>query len=127
MINLHLLTKISGYDSSFRKQMLQLIINQYESVKEQTIRFIDEERWNACHILFERYLHDLQPYCQARFLDELQTLYMTMKSAEDNEIKSLCAKRFMNTVQNGLAEAKRAILGAAEAKEQAHNIDLDKA
>ena len=107
--------------------MLQLIINQYESVREQTVRFIDEERWNACHILFERYLHDLQPYCQARFLDELKTLYMTMKSAQDNEIKALCAKRFMNTVQNGLAEAKRDILGAKETTEQVHNIDLDKA
>lgn len=127
MINLHLLTKISGYDSSFRKQMLQLIINQYESVKEQTIRFIDEERWNACHILFERYLHDLQPYCQARFLEELQTLFMTMKAAEDSEIKTLCAKRFMNTVQNGLAQAKKDILGATVTKESAHNIGLDKA
>ena len=127
MINLHLLTKISGYDSSFRKQMLQLIINQYESVKEQTIRFIDEERWNACHILFERYLHDLQPYCQARFLEELQTLYMAMKTSEDGEIKSLCAKRFMNTVQNGMAEAKKDILGASPVNESAHNIDLDKA
>ncbi|MFT4778943.1 MAG: hypothetical protein ACI923_001477 [Flavobacteriales bacterium] len=127
MINLHLLTKISGYDSNFRKQVLQLIINQFETVRDHAFKFIEEERWNACQILFERYLHDLQPYCQAGFLEELQTMCNTMKTAEDNEIKILCVKRFVNTLQNGLVDAKTDILTADTVKDQAHNIDLDRA
>ncbi len=127
MINLHLLTKISGYDSNFRKQVLQLIVTQFESVRDQALEFIKEDRWNACQILFERYLHDLQPYCQASFLEELKTLYNTMKTAQDKEIKALCAKRFINTLQNGLVDAKSSLLTSGTAKNLTHNIDQDKA
>lgn len=127
MINLHLLTKISGYDSNFRKQVLQLIVTQFESVRDQALDFINAGRWNACQILFERYLHDLLPYCQASFLEELKTLYNTMKTAQDKEIKELCAKRFINTLQNGLVDAKSSLLSSDTVKNSTHNIDLGKA
>ncbi|MFT5980727.1 MAG: hypothetical protein ACI898_001500, partial [Flavobacteriales bacterium] len=57
----------------------------------------------------------------------LQTMCNTMKTAEDNEIKILCVKRFVNTLQNGLVDAKTDILTADTVKDQAHNIDLDRA
>lgn len=127
MINLHLLTKISGYDSNFRKEVLQLIIKQYENVRLEAMKFMEEERWNACQLLFDRYLHDLQPYCQASFLDDLKTLYNTMKTAQDTEIKSLCAKRFLNSLQNGIVEAQAAMMNVETSANPSRSIALDKA
>ncbi|MCH2199613.1 MAG: hypothetical protein MK081_12610 [Flavobacteriales bacterium] len=106
MINYHLLTKISGYDSDFRKQILEMIANRFERANAEALRYVSERRWSANYLLLERYLHDLQPYTQPSFMQELNDNLSLIKEADSDEERDLRTKFLLNTIHNGLVQAQ---------------------
>ncbi len=106
MINLHLLTKASGFDYEFRCEVIAMIESRFKRVSEQTQSFIEQKRWTACYLHLEHYLCDLQPYSEAEFITDLQRIVKAIRQANSDQQRMLLAKRFLNSVELGLLSAR---------------------
>lgn len=104
MINLHLLTKISGFDSTYRNQITSLISAQAERVSSQVLELLQARKWAHCQVTLERYIHDIQPYCQPSFIEELLQDLDGFSKAEAPEMKEMICKHILNTIQNSLVQ-----------------------
>lgn len=105
MINLHLLTKISGFDKTFRRDIINMMASRFKRVSHNVYRLIGEKRWSACYICLEQYLHDLQPYSEEHFIQALHADLRQLRDAHHEEAKEHSAKRFLSSVELGLAAA----------------------
>ena len=104
MINLHLLTKISGFDSTYRNQITSLISSQAERVSNQVHELLKAQKWAYCQVTLEKYIHDIQPYCQRSFIDGLLQDLDGFAKAEAPEVKEMICKHILNTIQNSLVQ-----------------------
>lgn len=111
MINLQLLTKVSGYDSTFRRRVLDMIANRFERVNRETLSFLEQKRYAAVYLHLKQYLHDLQPYTRLSEMNELKDQLIKLHDAGTPEEQDMRCKFLLNQIRNGLAQA---------------NINLDK-
>lgn len=104
MINLHLLTKISGFDSTYRNQITSLISSQAMNVSAQVLEMLQAKRWAYCQVTLEKYIHDIQPYCQPSFITTLLEDLDGFTKAEAPELKEMICKHILNSIQNNLVQ-----------------------
>lgn len=109
MINLNLLSKVSGCDQAFKNEILKMISSRYNRIRVQAEVLIEQKRWTACYLFFEQYLHDLEPYSQLAFVNDIKEDLRQLRSATTPEDKERMARRFMSTVELGLTTAKAAV------------------
>lgn len=114
MINLHLLTEVSGYDAGFRLKILTMIELRFERVRERTTMLTECQRWTACYLYLEQYLHDLQTYTELSALNRLKHELKLLKRATDPLEKERLSKCLLNDISKGLQEA-RSTLSVLEA------------
>lgn len=72
MINLHLLTRISGNDSEFRTYFLNSLNKQAEQVTSQLETYFEESNWASAYLLLEHYSQKIQPYSQPGYFSDLR-------------------------------------------------------
>ncbi|MFM1932025.1 MAG: hypothetical protein RL226_1328 [Bacteroidota bacterium] len=102
MVNLHLLTKISGFDSEYRKQITQLIAAQAEKVSDQVLELLRDHKWAYCQVILERYIHDIQPYCQPSFTESLIENLDGFAHTDEPAAKEMICKHILNSIRNNL-------------------------
>ena len=106
MINLTLLSKVSGFDTGFRREIIDMIGKRYARVKEQAYDLMAQHRFTACYLFLEQYLCDLQPYSELTFVDGLKTELKALRSAQGDDEKHRIVTHFLNSVELGLVEAR---------------------
>ena len=104
MINYHLLSKISGFDSNFRKEIESMIKLRFERVNRDVIKLVTEERWSAAYLYMKDYLHDIQPYTQPSFVNGLVNLLDEFRSSSLAEERSMHMKTLLSTIRRSLSE-----------------------
>lgn len=106
MINLTLLSKVSGFDAGFRREIIDMIGKRFARVKDQAYDLMAQQRFTACYLFLEQYLYDLQPYSELTFVDGLKTELKALRLANDNSEKQNIVVHFLNSVELGLVEAR---------------------
>ena len=101
MINLQLLTKVSGYDSEFRRRVLDMIAVRFERVNKETLDFLQQGRHSAVYLHLKQYLHDLQPYSKLSEMNELKDDLMRLHVSDQPEERDLRTKMLLNRIRNG--------------------------
>lgn len=106
MINLTLLSKVSGFDADFRREIMDMIGKRFLRVKEQAFKLMSEKRYTACFLFLEQYLCDLQPYSELTFVNDLKSELKSLRSAQGNAEKERIVAHFLNSVELGLVESR---------------------
>ncbi len=109
MINLHLLTRVSGYDNEFKKTIIQMIHTRFERVRTQLLKLLSQRSWASCYLHLEQYLHDLQPYSDESFINDLKNDLKKFKASHDDREREHFLQRFLATIELGLAVAAAAV------------------
>lgn len=112
MINLQLLSKVSGFDAEFRNEILNMISARYSRVDDQTRSMLQQGRHMACYLFLEQYVSDIQPYTNAEFATKLNVLLREFKATSDVEVKEAVAEQFLALIQQGLSSTRVAISGS---------------
>lgn len=109
MINLHLLTRVSGYDNEFRKTIVQMIQTRFVRVRTQLQNLLTQRSWASCYLHLEQYLHDLQPYSDEAFINDLKNDLKSFKTSRNDQEREHFLQRFLATIELGLAASAAAI------------------
>lgn len=109
MINLNLLTRVSGYDHEFKKTIIQMIDTRFQRVRSQLLNLLNQRSWASCYLHLEQYLHDLQPYSDESFIADLKNDLKAFKSSRDDQERTHFLQRFLATIELGLAAASAAV------------------
>jgi len=112
MINLHLLSKVSGFDAEFRNEILNMISTRYARVDQQTRGMMQQGRYMACYLFLEQYVADIQPYTTEEFATKLNVVLRKFKTSHDQEDKITLVEQFLSMIQHGLNSTRSAISGA---------------
>jgi hypothetical protein len=72
MINLHLLTRISGNDAEFRTYFLRSLNKQADQVISQLDAYCQDQNWASAYLLLEHYSNKIQPYAQPGYFSDLR-------------------------------------------------------
>lgn len=112
MINLHLLSKVSGFDADFRNEILNMIAARYTRVDQQTRGMMQQGRYMACYLFLEQYVADIQPYTTEEFATKLNLVLRKFKTSQDQEDKIALVEQFLSMIQHGLNSTRSAISGA---------------
>ncbi len=112
MINLHLLSKVSGFDADFRNEILNMISVRYARVDQQTRGMMQQGRFLACYLFLEQYVADIQPYTTEEFAAKLNAILRKFKTSPDQDDKIALAEQFLGMIQQGLNTTRIAISGS---------------
>lgn len=112
MINLHLLSKVSGFDADFRNEILNMIAARYTRVGQQTRGMMQQGRFMACYLFLEQYVADIQPYTDDAFTARLNGLLRAFKVTPEPSEKVAIAEQFLGLIQTGLNTTRAAISGS---------------
>lgn len=113
MVNFHLLTKISGYDSDFRRQIVEMILIRFDRVDSDLRELIDDDRWSAVLHLLGEYLNEIEPYTQPSHLNGFRNGLQQIESESDGVVRKQKAVQLLESIAFGLQEAKRAVLSGS--------------
>lgn len=78
MINLHLLTRISGNDSEFRAYFLNSLNKQAHQVTSQLELYFEDRNWASAYLLLEHYSQKIQPYSQPGYFSDLRKIIVSI-------------------------------------------------
>lgn len=97
MINLHLLTKISGKDHGFRKSILKMVSKGASAVIVESKKASSSEDWNKCYVILRNYISSIQPYCQLSYFN---SLYGKLEQLKESEKKNLKRDAYTSIVES---------------------------
>jgi hypothetical protein len=109
MINLHLLTRVSGYDHDFKRTIISMINTRFQRVRTQLLKLIEQRSWASCYLHLEEYLYDLQPYSNQSFVEDLKQDLKRFKNSQCESERERILYRFIATVEFALATASAAV------------------
>lgn len=110
MINFQLITKISGYDSGFRRQIIDMIAIRFSNIDREMHSMIEDHKCVAVELLLTEYLLEISPYTQLGAINRLRDMLNRMKTADDAVDKASHACAFLSMVGEGIEDARRAVL-----------------
>lgn len=84
MLNLQLITKISGKDMAFRNTIISIIQKEAQRTSEVLNNAAQEERWMLCYTVVHSYLLKIQPYANLTFLNQLKYHIESLRSSKNN-------------------------------------------
>jgi hypothetical protein len=113
MVNFHLLTKISGYDSDFRRQIVEMIRIRFERVDTDLRDLIEDDRWSAVFHLLGEYFLEIEPYTQPSHHNGLTEGLHQIKEIEEDAIRKQRAVQLLESIAFGLEEARRAVVSGS--------------
>lgn len=111
MINLTLLTTVSGVDTGFCREIVRMIEARFERMKARSQQLMSDRRWLACYLHLEQYLADLQPYAESTSLKDLESDLKQLRKCEDEAGKERLVRQFLERVQSGLGRTHFALAG----------------
>lgn len=93
MLNLQLITKISGKDMAFRNAIISTIQKEAQRTSDELSSAAQGKRWMLCYTLVHSYLLKVQPYANLTFLNQLkQHIESLRSSSNDLERRHLATK-----------------------------------
>lgn len=111
MINLTLLTTVSGVDTGFCREIVRMIEQRFERMKSRSQQLMSDRRWLACYLHLEQYLADLQPYAETTSLKALESDLKQLRRCKDEAGKERIVRQFLDRVQSGLGRTHFALAG----------------
>jgi hypothetical protein len=98
MLNLQLITKISGKDMAFRNAIISTIQKEAQRTSDQLTRAAQEERWMLCYTLVHSYLLKIQPYANLTFLNQLKEHIESLRSSKNDFERRHLAKELAGKI-----------------------------
>ncbi len=83
MLNLQLITKISGKDMAFRNTIITIIQKEAQRTSEELNKAAKDERWMLCYTVVHSYLLKIQPYANLTFLNQLKQHIERLRSSKN--------------------------------------------
>ena len=100
MLNLQLITKISGKDMAFRNAIINTInqeaVNTFNLLKNAA----QEQRWMLCYTLVNSYLLKIQPYANLTFSNQLKSQINRLRSS----FNDLERRHLVSQIASSIAE-----------------------
>ena len=81
MLNLQLITKISGKDMAFRNAIINTINQEAVNTSNLLKNAAQEQRWMLCCTLVNSYLLKIQPYANLTFSNQLKAQINRLRSS----------------------------------------------
>lgn len=104
MLNLQLITKISGKDMAFRNAIIDTIEKEATNTRALLKNAAHEKRWMLCYTLVNSYLLKIQPYANLTFLNHLKAqidrLRKSMNELERRHLVSQISKSISEITSN---------------------------
>jgi hypothetical protein len=92
MINLHLLTRISGNDAEFRAYFITTLKRQVGTVTSKLEAHAEEGNWASAFLLLEHYSELIQPYSQPGYFSELKKGIVKIPTLSNNTSRILAVR-----------------------------------
>jgi hypothetical protein len=92
MINLHLLTRISGNDAEFRTYFISALKRQVSAVIAKLDDYAEEGNWSPAFLLLDHYSGLIPPYSQPGYFSELQRNIAKIPTLSNNTSRLLAVR-----------------------------------
>lgn len=104
MINIYLLSKISGTDMEFRQRIVRMIFSKAGKFRSSFEHMARIRNWNSCYYLLLDFYNQVTPYCTVAFLKDLQKAIEILSESRDEKLKGIICHALLSKINAQLEE-----------------------
>ena len=106
MLNLHLITKISGKDNQFRNEIFEILAIEAEEWISRGKKSLQEEKWALFQCEMGTFLKKIQPIIQTTAFNEIQSKLEAFQSSTESLVKYKTGHQLLSNLRNGIIGAQ---------------------
>ncbi|NNE55151.1 MAG: hypothetical protein HKN32_03955 [Flavobacteriales bacterium] len=116
MIDKALLTKISGEDESFKKEIENKIYSKTVEFGKSFRQAAIAGEWNSCYYQLLEFYKSITPFARMSYLNEMNQQISVISYTEDEQVKRTTCIGVLKSLENQLSALKEPELDIVQTK-----------